>query len=207
MNSGLLRSDDHLMGLNVTIPYKTEIFRHLDILDPEASAIGAVNVVKIRREKDRIILSGYNSDVTGIRDTIYPFIGDNVRNALILGTGGSSKAVRYVLEKSGINVCHVSRQKKPGYITYSEIDSELIRNSTLIVNTTPLGMFPDTGTKPDINYNELTPHHILFDLVYNPELTAFLKAGAERGCIALSGLKMLHSQAEKAWEIWNNEAL
>jgi shikimate dehydrogenase len=204
---GLIGSDDHLMGLNVTIPYKTEIFRFLDIIDPEASAIGAVNVVKIRRENGRITLTGYNSDVTGIRDTLGPFMGDNVRNALILGTGGSSKAVRYVLEKAGINVVHVSRKKKTGYITYSEIDSELIRNSTIIVNTTPLGMFPDISTKPDISYNELTPGNILFDLVYNPEFTAFLRAGAEHGCITLSGLKMLHSQAEKAWEIWNNDTL
>jgi shikimate dehydrogenase len=130
---------------------------------------------------------------------------DNVRNALILGTGGSSRAVSYVLKKFGLNVSLVSREKRPGILSYSDITSEVTGATQLIVNTTPLGMFPDIETKAPIDYSDLTKNHILFDLVYNPEQTSFLKMGADRGCITLSGLKMLHSQAERAWEIWNND--
>lgn len=200
----LISEESELCGLNVTIPYKSEIFRFLDVIEPEAYEIGAVNVMKIRRSNKQIKLFGYNSDVTGIRDSLVPFINDNVRNAIILGTGGSSRAVSYVLKKFGLNVTHISRIKKPGILSYSDINSGLIKNTELIINTTPLGMFPNVESKPDINYNLLNKQHILFDLVYNPEHTAFLKMGEEQGCTTVSGLKMLHSQAEKAWEIWND---
>jgi shikimate dehydrogenase len=203
----LVASDDELCGLNITIPYKSEIIRFLDVIEPEADEIGAVNVIKIRRQAGEIKLYGYNSDVTGIRDTLLPFMDDNIRNALVLGTGGSSRAVCYVLKKFGLKVDQVSRDRKPGVLVYSDIDSGIINRTQLIINSTPLGMFPDIESKPDINYRMLTRKHILFDLVYNPQLTAFLKMGEEQGCSIISGIKMLHSQAEKSWEIWNNESL
>jgi shikimate dehydrogenase len=204
---GLLSVEKELCGINITIPYKSEIIRYLDTLEPEADEIGAVNVVKIKRNGGQICLIGYNSDVTGIRDTLAPFIRDDVRNALVLGTGGSSRAVCHVLKKLGLNVNLVSRNRKPGILTYSDINSEIILRTQLIINTTPLGMFPDIDSLPDINYKLLGINHILFDLVYNPQLTSFLRRGAEQGCTTISGLKMLHFQAEKAWEIWNNEKL
>jgi shikimate dehydrogenase len=200
----LIASDEEIVGLNITIPYKSQILKFVDVIDPEAGEIGAVNVLKIKRTQKNIRILGYNSDVTGIRDTLLPYIKDTVRNALVLGTGGSSRAVTYVLKKFGLNVSLVSREKKPGVVSYSELSSDVIGQTQLIVNTTPLGMFPDIDSKPPIDYSCLTKNHILFDLVYNPELTSFLKMGTDRGCIALSGLKMLHSQAEKAWEIWNS---
>ena len=201
----LIEVEEYLCGLNITIPYKSEIIRFLDHTDTEAEEIGAVNVIKINRHHHQLKLSGYNSDITGIKDTLLPYMRDNVRNALVLGTGGSSRAVCYVLRKFGLEVSLVSRNRKPGVLSYSEIDNSILGRTQLIVNTTPLGMFPDIESKPGINYRELTPDHILFDLVYNPELTAFLKMGAERGCSVIRGIKMLHSQAEKSWEIWNND--
>lgn len=205
--SKLIASDDELYGLNITIPYKSEILRFLDVISPEAEEIGAVNVMKIRRTDGQIKLSGYNSDVTGIRVTLFPFMKDNVKNALVLGTGGSSRAVCHVLKKFGLHVDQVSREKKQDVLTYSDIDSEIIERTQLIINTTPLGMFPNTLSKPDIDYLRLNRNHILFDLVYNPELTSFLRMGAEQGCTIISGIKMLYSQAEKSWEIWNNDIM
>jgi shikimate dehydrogenase len=203
----LITSDNELCGLNITIPYKSEIMGFLDVIEPEAVEIGAVNVMKIRRQDGKIKLYGYNSDVTGIRDTLLPYISDDVINALVLGTGGSSKAVCYVLKKFGLKVDQVSRNKKPGVLTYPEINSEIIDRTQLIINTTPLGMFPNTGSKPELNYRSLNRKHILFDLVYNPEHTSFLRMGEEQGCLTISGIKMLHSQAEKAWNIWNDDSL
>jgi shikimate dehydrogenase len=203
----LVSSEKDLCGLNITIPYKSEIIRFLDGIDPEAEEIGAVNVIKIKRENNQIKLYGYNSDVTGIRDSLLPFIGDGVTNALVLGTGGSSRAVCHVLKKIGIKVTMVSRDKKPGALVYSEIDKAVLDRTQIIVNTTPLGMFPNTSGLPEINYKDLNRTHILFDLVYNPEITSFLKHGAAQGCIIISGIRMLHSQAEKAWDLWNNEKI
>jgi shikimate dehydrogenase len=200
----LVNSEKELEGLNVTIPYKSEIFRFLDVVDDEAREIGAVNVIRIIRDRSEIKLHGYNSDVTGIRDTLLPFMDRNMTEAMVLGTGGSSRAVQYVLGKFGLKVNLVSREKKAGVLVYSEIDSGLLDRCRLIVNTTPLGMFPDISSKPDINYKALSSNHVLFDLVYNPEMTSFLRRGAEQGCSVVSGIKMLHSQAERAWEIWNN---
>jgi shikimate dehydrogenase len=203
----LVASDDELCGLNITIPYKSEIIRFLDVIEPEADQIGAVNVMKIRRPDGKIKLFGYNSDITGIRDTLVPFMSENVRNALVLGTGGSSRAVCHVLKEFGLKVDLVSRDRKPGVLVYSDIDSGIIDRTQLIINTTPLGMFPNTESKPDLNYRRLNSKHILFDLIYNPEFTSFLRRGSEQGCSIISGIKMLHSQAEKAWEIWNNDNL
>jgi shikimate dehydrogenase len=132
---------------------------------------------------------------------------EEMKNALVLGTGGSSRAVCYVLGKMGLNVKIVSRSRNANTITYSDIDAVLMNSTRLIINTTPLGMYPNIETFPEIDYNLLTSSHILFDLVYNPEITAFLRKGSENGCTIVSGLKMLHSQAEKSWEIWNDKSL
>jgi shikimate dehydrogenase len=203
----LIGKEPYLEGLNVTIPYKSDVIKFLGSLSGEAREIGAVNVIKIRRNNGKIFLAGFNSDVTGIMDSLKPFINEDMRTALVLGTGGSSRAVCYVLDKLGISVTSVSRTRKPGIIAYSDISAEILMSTPLIVNTTPLGMFPDIESKPDLDYNLLDGRHILFDLVYNPLETTFLKLGAMQGCSTISGIKMLHSQAEKAWKIWNNEAL
>lgn len=203
----LIASETELCGLNVTIPYKSDVIKFLDVIEVEANEIGAVNVLKIRRDEGHIKLYGFNSDVTGIRDSLVPFINNEVKTAIVLGTGGSSKAVCYVLKKFGLEVIRISRNKTSGVLTYSDIDSKMMSKTGIIVNTTPLGMFPDIETKPDINYALINRKHILFDLVYNPELTSFLKMGAERGSTTISGIKMLHSQAERSWEIWNDSSL
>ena len=202
-----LIKDTELAGLNVTIPYKTAVIKYIDKMDPESYAIGAVNVIKIRRKNNEAELCGFNSDIMGIRDTIMPVLSRRIKNALVLGTGGSSKAVCYVLKTLSVPYTLISREKKPSCLTYSELSPELMRNSRLIINTTPLGMYPDIESKPELRYEFLCSKHILFDLVYNPGMTAFLKTGQERGCTLLSGLKMLHSQAERSWEIWNDDNL
>jgi shikimate dehydrogenase len=203
--TGLL-SDINLEGLNVTIPYKSSVIKFLDKIDPEAEKIGAVNVIKIKRTNGKTVLTGFNSDITGIMATLSPVLSPEIKNALVLGTGGSSKAVCHVLKIINVHCTLISRERKSGCLTYSDINSEILENNQLIINTTPLGMYPDTGSRPELNYNLLGSSHILFDLVYNPEITSFLKIGKERGCTILSGIKMLHSQAERSWEIWNNDA-
>jgi shikimate dehydrogenase len=207
MLNKILEEDPDLLGLNVTIPYKSEIIRYLDFIDNEAHEIGAVNVLKIKRGEDRIHLHGYNSDITGISDSLSPYLERENKNAIVLGTGGSSRSVCYVLKKSGWHITQVSRSKRPGIIDYSDLNSRILLDASLIVNTTPLGMFPDTETRPEIKYDLLNENHILFDLVYNPELTLFLRSGMTMGCSVISGLIMLHSQAERAWQIWNDDNL
>lgn len=207
MLPGLICSEDSLCGLNVTIPFKTEVLRFLDITDPEAAEVGAVNVIKIRRAGDKCTLSGFNSDITGIRHSLQPLLRPDVRMALILGTGGGSKAVHHVLSKTGITSIPVSRYPKPGCIIYSEITPDIMSQAKLIINTTPLGMYPDVNSSPELNYDLLDSGHILFDLVYNPPVTMFLKKGQERGCKILNGLEMLISQAEKSWDLWNDESV
>jgi shikimate dehydrogenase len=203
----LISEEPDLCGFNVTIPYKSAIISMLDSISPEAGEIGAVNVVKIKREEGLVKLHGFNSDITGIRESLMPFSSNKINNAIVLGTGGSSRAVCFVLKNLGIKTTIVSRSRKPGTIEYTELTAEILGAAGLIINTTPLGMYPDLTSKPAINYSILTKNQILFDLVYNPEMTLFLKMGAERGCSVISGIKMLHSQAEKAWEIWNNDSL
>jgi len=200
----LIASEHELCGLNVTIPYKSEVFRFLDEIDPEAAEIGAVNVIRISRRGAGSALKGFNSDVTGIRDSLSPYINNSVSDAIVLGTGGSSRAVSHVLKKFGLNVTLVSRIRKPGTIAYEDLDPVILKRASVIVNTTPLGMFPATEHRPEIDYSQLTEKHILFDLVYNPEMTFFLRSGMERGCTVITGLKMLYSQAEKSWKIWND---
>jgi shikimate dehydrogenase len=201
----LLKSEPLLEGLNVTIPYKSAVIPFLDSVSPEAAEIGAVNVIGIRRNRNDIVLKGFNSDVTGFTRSLKPWLKVQKGNALVLGTGGSSKAVTYALHKLGMNITLVSREQKPGTVSYGQVDERLLGDTDIIVNTTPLGMFPKTDAKPNLDYSLLSEKHILFDLVYNPEITEFLKAGQERGCTIVSGLKMLQIQAEKAWEIWNSD--
>jgi shikimate dehydrogenase len=201
----LIQNDNQLCGLNVTIPYKSVVFKFLDSISPEAEEIGSVNVVKILRDKGNIKLVGFNSDVTGIKDTLFPYF-NRIRTAIVLGTGGSSRSVCYVLKTHGIDVLQVSRTQKPGLLTYSSLNKTILAQSQLIVNTTPVGMFPDVDSKPDIDYSVLGENHILFDLVYNPVVTSFLKEGVKQGAATVGGLKMLHSQAEKSWNIWNDDS-
>jgi shikimate dehydrogenase len=204
---GLIKNNPSLCGLNVTIPYKTVILKYVDAMDTAVREIGAANVLKIKRKEGKIQISAFNSDITGIRDSLKPFLSSRIDKALILGTGGSSMAVRYVLKKLGFRITMVSRTTKPDVITYKDITKEILIHTHLIVNTTPLGLYPDILSKPDIDYNLLNEKHILFDLVYNPEMTSFLKMGHERGCTIITGLNMLFSQAERSWEIWNDEKL
>jgi shikimate dehydrogenase len=201
----LITSNSDLCGLNITIPYKTAALKYLDLIDEQARAVGAVNVLKIIRDSNKTVLKGFNSDIDGFRNSLFPYIGKKTVNALVLGTGGSAKAVCYVLREFGINITSVDIIKLDGVLTYSEITDNILISNQLIVNATPLGMFPEITTKPDLNYSCLNNDHILFDLVYNPELTSFLKMGKERGCTTISGIKMLYGQAEKSWEIWNDD--
>lgn len=203
----LISENPELCGLNITIPYKTEIIKYIDDTEPVVKDIGAVNVVKIKRLKHKIKISGFNSDITGIEESLVPFVTVQIKNALILGTGGSSKAVAYILKKMGINVTFVSRTRKKNCLIYEDITSSVIQKSDIIINTTPVGMYPDVTTRPRINYNLLNEKHILFDLVYNPEITSFLSLGQDKGCRIITGLKMLYAQAERSWEIWNDETL
>jgi shikimate dehydrogenase len=196
--------ENDLDGLNVTIPYKSSVMQFLDRIDREAMEVGAVNVIRIRNSGDKPVLIGFNSDITGIMDTLKPVMNPEITRAIVLGTGGSSKSVCHVLKKLKIQYTLISREKKPWTLTYADLDPAIIGASHLIINTTPLGMYPETESKPDIAYDLLGHSHILFDLVYNPEITTFLKMGQERGCTVLSGLKMLYSQAERSWEIWNS---
>jgi shikimate dehydrogenase len=203
----LISNNSDIYGLNVTIPYKSAVIKYLDFIDEQAKSIGAVNVLKFNRNGDKVVSKGFNTDIDGFRNSIFPYLGEKVKNAMVLGTGGAAKAVCYVLRKFGINITSVDIIKLEGVLNYSEITDNMLINNQLIINTTPLGMFPDIVRKPDLNYSCLNRDHILFDLVYNPELTSFLKAGKEQGCTIISGIKMLYGQAEKAWEIWNNDSL
>ena len=203
----LISNNSDLCGLNVTIPYKSAVIKYLDFIDEQAKTIAAVNVLKFKRSGDKVVLKGFNTDIDGFRNSIYPYLGERVINALVLGTGGGAKAVCYVLGKFGIKITSVDIIKLEGVLNYSEITDSILIDNQLIVNTTPLGMFPDILRKPNLNYNCLNKDHILFDLVYNPELTSFLKAGKEQGCTTISGIKMLYGQAERAWEIWNDDSL
>jgi len=198
---GLLKVNPDLAGLNVTIPYKEQIIPFLDELETVAAKIGAVNTIKFLRRKKTRVLKGFNSDIFGFTESLKEFLTGKVDRALILGTGGASKAVTFSLDQMGIEYRFVSR--KPGFIDYRDIDRGVMEQHRLIINTTPLGTFPDVGSYPPIPYEFLTPSHLLFDLVYNPAETVFLKKGKERGAAVTNGLRMLHLQAEKSWEIWN----
>lgn len=192
-------------GLNVTIPYKTAIIPYLDRLDDTAAAIGAVNTIKFANADGKRRLIGYNTDAIGFEQSLRPLLRPHHKRALVLGTGGASKAVTFVLDKLGIEWIYVSREAGPRRLDYAETDREAIATHTLIINTTPLGMFPDAESYPDIPYKALTSKHLLFDLVYNPAQTAFMARGEHYGATTKNGLEMLHLQAEAAYHIWTSD--
>jgi shikimate dehydrogenase len=201
----LIKKNPDICGLNVTIPYKTDILKYVNIAEDTVDQVGAANVLKVKRENGKIYITAHNSDVNGIRDSLIPCARGKAKKALILGTGGSSKAVQWTVRKMGCEAILVSRNARPGVLSYKDIDGELIRSVDLIINTTPLGMYPDVSTMPELDYSLLSGKHVLFDLVYNPEMTEFLKRGKEQGCKIITGMKMLRSQADRSWEIWNEE--
>lgn len=195
----------HIKGFNVTIPYKQQIIPLLNSVSNEAKDIGAVNVVKVIYTNGMPQLKGYNSDIFGFSKSISPLLKPHHKQALILGTGGASKAIKLGLEQMGISCQYVSRNSNNGVITYQELTKEIIKQYTVIINCTPLGTYPNIEEAPDIPYEYLTANHLLYDLVYNPEQTTFLKNGSKQGAQVKNGLEMLELQALKAWEIWQND--
>jgi len=199
----ILSKTDNLKGLNVTIPYKEEVIPFLDKLNKKAKKIGAVNTIKIN-ENGKLI--GYNTDCYGFKKSLKPLLKSNHTKAIILGTGGASKAVAFTLNELEIEYIYVSR--KPSEltkITYNNLTQDLIKTHHIIINCSPVGTFPNIEQYPKIPYEAITNHHILYDLIYNPEETKFLKLGKENSATTINGLKMLKLQAEKAWRIWNKD--
>ena len=190
---------NQLKGLNVTIPYKEQVISYLDDLDIQAKTIGAVNTIKFTPKG----LKGFNTDAYGFEESIRPQLKKHHKKALILGTGGASKAVAYVFDALGIDFTYVSRNPKKNQFAYHQLKEEILKEYLVIVNCSPVGTHPKVEEKPDIPYQHITSKHLLFDLIYNPEKTTFLKNGEAQGATILNGLAMLEFQAEKAWEIWN----
>lgn len=216
----VIRETENLRGLNVTIPYKQEVMQFLDELDPLAAKIGAVNVVKILplpsaggREQNALAtkipgfyLKGFNSDIVGFRDSLKPMLSGKEKSALILGTGGASKAIKVALEEMGMKTTYVSRTAADGRLTYADLTPKIMAENLVIVNCTPLGMFPKVDTCPDIPYNLLTPEHVCFDCVYNPEVTLFMNNAATFGAKVKCGYEMLVGQAIESYRIWTEES-
>lgn len=196
----LLQKHPELEGLNVTIPHKQAVMEYLDELSPEAKEINAVNVIKIAGGKT----TGYNTDYLGFMASVKPRLNGSHKAALVLGTGGAAKAVAYGLEQLEVPYRFVSRDPGRYEIGYKQLSETLIADRGLIINTTPLGMYPKVEDKPNIPYEALSPDHLLMDLIYNPEETAFLRAGKAQGAQTLNGAEMLRVQAEEAWKIWNS---
>lgn len=197
----LLAIEPNLKGLNVTIPYKEEIIPFLDELDPTAKEIGAVNTIAFQNDK----LIGYNTDAYGFQQSIKPFLRNVHERALILGTGGASKAIAFVLHNLGIDVCYVTRKpKEENQFAYNTVNELMIDAFKLIVNCTPVGTYPDVTSTPNIPLNYFTSDHLVIDLIYNPEKTALLKAASSTGAETMNGYSMLQHQALKAWEIWQS---
>ena len=202
----VLNLNPELKGLNVTIPYKEKVIPYLDSISPEARAIGAVNVIKVSHEGKSVKLKGYNSDVIGFTKSIEPMIEKKWhKKALILGTGGASKAINYGLRNLGLETVFVSRYERPDTIQYQNITPDIIREYNVIVNCTPLGMYPKTEECPQLPYEAMDSHTILYDLIYNPDETLFMKRGAEYGAQTKNGLEMLLLQAFASWEFWNEK--
>lgn len=206
----LVLLNPRLKGFNVTAPYKVEIMQYLDTLSPEAAAVGAVNTVRIERDASGRVtaLHGFNTDVIGFRESVRAMAGalHEGNGALILGTGGASKAVAEALRQLGVQAVKVSRHPSGGQICYDDIDAALLETHPLIVNATPLGTFPDTGSCPPLPYDLLDGHTMCHDLVYNPAVTEFMRRAAERGATVKNGLDMLHRQALASLKIWKNKA-
>jgi shikimate dehydrogenase len=201
----VLRENPDLHGLNVTLPHKMSVIPLLDSITDNACNIGAVNVIKFKRGGlfGKLHLEGHNSDITGFKKSIEPLLNETHRKALILGTGGASKAIYHGLRQLGVDSTFVSRTQQDFCITYDEITQNTMENYTVIVNTTPLGMHPKTDACPDIPYEYITPGHILYDLLYNPDETLFMKKGKDKGAVVKNGLEMLLLQAFISWKIWN----
>lgn len=198
----IISSEKNLKGLNVTIPYKQEIIPFLDELDEIAKQIGAVNTIKITKNNT---LKGYNSDAVGFEKSIKPLLKNHHQKALILGTGGASKAVAYVFQKNNISFQFVSRNPEAiQEISYKNLTQEILESHTIIVNCSPLGTSPNIDKYPDIPYQFLNQQHLLYDLIYNPDETVFLSKGKKQGATIKNGFEMLQLQAEESWRIWND---
>ncbi len=195
----IVKNTEFLRGLNVTIPYKQAVIPYLDELDPIAAEIGAVNTINFSAKG----LIGYNTDAYGFRKSLETLLSSEDKYALILGTGGASKAVTFVLKELGIAHKTVSRSPSKDQWSYEDLNDQILTQYTLLINCTPLGTYPNVDQKPNIPYSAIGEQHFLFDLIYNPEITSFLEIGAANGSRILNGLQMLQLQAEKAWEIWN----
>ena len=200
----VIGSNPDLAGFNVTIPYKEKVMDYLDYIAPEAAEIGAVNVVKVTHNGERAVLKGFNSDVVGFVNSIKPLLRPLHKKALVLGTGGASKAVEYGLRKLGLETIKVSRTEKDNTITYGQVTSELLSEYKVIVNCTPCGMAPHFDECPNLPYDSIADSFLLYDLIYNPEETLFLRKGKEKDATVKNGLEMLLLQAEEGWNIWNS---
>lgn len=196
----ILKKHKDLKGLNVTIPYKQEIIPYLDKLSRKAEEVGAVNTIKITKKGK---LKGYNTDVYGFKKSLKPFLKPHHKKALVLGTGGASKAVIYVLEKLGLEYKIVSRNPEENQLSYADISQEVMQEYMVVINCTPLGTSPNVEQCPELNYDYFTDKHLAFDLIYNPAETTFLRKAKQQGASIQNGYQMLVFQAEKAWEIWN----
>jgi len=200
----IIKNNPNLVGLNVTIPYKEQVIQYLNEIDEAAKEVGAVNTIKIIRNGNDIYLKGYNSDTSGFELTLQPLLKNHHKKALILGTGGASKAIKYVLKKLDISFVSASIEElKENEIRYEEVNQNMLMERLLIINATPLGTFPKVDTYPRIPYEFLSDKHLLFDLVYNPEVTRFMEFGKEKGAIVKNGYDMLIGQALRSYEIWN----
>ena len=197
----VLNENPELRGLNVTLPYKTAVIPLLDELSDDARNIGAVNVIRVRNG----YLKGFNSDIIGFMGSIRPLLQPHHKKALILGTGGASRAIRVGLTQLGLQWKHVSRSAREDMFTYSELSPEILHEYEVIVNCSPVGMYPHVDESPAIPYESLTDRNLLFDCVYNPESTQFMQRGAQHGATVKNGLEMLHLQAIASWEFWNSE--
>ncbi|MDQ7948526.1 MAG: shikimate dehydrogenase [Pedobacter sp.] len=200
----LIASQPTLRGLNVTIPHKVNIIPFLSAIDDAAREIGAVNCISIHQNEGHPVLHGYNTDAYGFSESLRPLLTDHHRKALIFGDGGAAKAVKYSLDQFGIPYLVVVRKPAPGAILYDELTPNLLESHQLLINTTPLGMSPNLDSAPDIPYASLTPQHLAYDLVYNPEETLFLGRAKAAGAMIKNGLEMLYLQADRSWYIWNS---
>ncbi len=213
----LIKSKPELCGLNVTKPHKIGVMYYLDEIDEKAKAIDAVNCIKVIKKKPlasvfsgelpsmQVKLVGYNTDWYGFEQSLKPLLKKEHTKALVLGSGGAARAVCFVLHKMGIHYNLVSRKKTRKHLAYSDLNERIIHDHLLIINTTPLGMYPEVDQYPDIPYEFITKRHLLYDLIYNPTDTVFLKKGQERGASIKNGLEMLDLQALRSWEIWNED--
>ncbi len=205
--SDMLKNTPTLIGFSVTIPYKEKVIPFLSEISAEAAEVGAVNAVTVERKAEKIFLKGYNTDVHGFTETLRPLLNENIRSALILGTGGAAKAVNYALKQMGISSFFVTRKTQnisSNTINYSQLNQNFVKNNLLIINATPVGMYPKIDEYPNIPYQYLTENHLLYDLTYNPERSKFLEKGLIKGTRIMNGYQMLKYQAEESWKIFNS---